>query len=312
MAQPNISYDNVQPQDTYWYGDNRYENLTDDELVECFKPHEWEQICKSEEEMLKALRELGNRYAKEQGIDEMPSMVKETDPSLCGGYYAVGNVIKINLEVAAENPIGAMDTVAHEENHAFQIQCIKQENGKYTEGERALLKAQNEAYIRNGPEYWSQSLEADSNNAGLRFVLQHKDKFLNFPEFDTYIKERSSYYHNVVDCYEESPESITLSEYVQILKAQSWGGITQEEADNARKCLQEGNNSIRLEGIELRDQVREIQYKLEQQNAYQQDDGLDFLNHENEEAAEEQQNVQEETIEVLNVEENQTTNEYGM
>ena len=115
----------------------------------------------------------------------------------------------------------------------------------------------------------------------------------------------------MVDCYEESPEKITLSEYGQILKAYSLGEITQEEAENARNCLQEGHNFIRTEGVTLRNQVREIQYELDMQKQYQQDDGLDFLEDKN--IQEEQTEcVQEEAIEVLNLEENQMSNGYTM
>ena len=313
MSRWNISYDDVASHSPQSYSDSSYENMFDDELMECFQPETWNKICEDEKEMLAVLQELGNRYAQDHGIWNMPVIEKETNSSLYGGYVERKNTITINLGEAKKNPLEVLDTVAHEENHAFQCQCITNNQGGYTEEERALLKAQNApgVYINKGSGYLSQSLEADSNNAGLQFVLQHKDKFEHLPEFETYINGRSDYYHEVVDCYEESPEKITLSEYGQILKAYSMGKITQEEAEKARNCLQEGYNFIRTEGATLRDQVREIQYELDMQKQYQQDDGLDFL----EEGNIQEENTecaQEEAIEVLNLEENQMSNGYTM
>ena len=313
MSQWDVSFDDVVSDAPQSYSDSGYESLSDDELLECFQPETWNKICENEKEMLDVLQELGNRYAQDHGIWNLPAIEKETNPNLYGGYAERQNVITINLEQAKKNPLEVLDTVAHEENHAFQCQCITRNQGGYTEEERALLKAQNASgvYIDKGPGYLSQSLEADSNNAGLQFVLQHKERFEQLPEFEAYINGRADYYHEVVDCYEESPEKITLSEYGQILKAYSLGEITQEEAENARNCLQEGHNFIRTEGVTLRNQVREIQYELDMQKQYQQDDGLDFLEDKN--IQEEQTEcVQEEAIEVLNLEENQMSNGYTM
>lgn len=313
MSQWDVSFDDVVSYSPQSYSGSRYESLSDDELLECFQPEAWNKICEDEKEMLDVLQELGNRYAQDHGIWNTPAIEKETDPNLYGGYAERQNIITINLEQAKKNPMEVLDTVAHEENHAFQCQCITRNQGGYTEEERALLKAQNApgVYIDQGPGYLSQSLEADSNNAGLQFVLQHKERYEHLPEFETYINGRADYYHEVADCYEESPEKITLSEYGQILKAYSLGKITQEEAENARNCLQEGHNFIRTEGATLRNQVREIQYELDMQKQYQQDDGLDFLEDGN--IQEEQtERVQEEAIEVLNLEEHQMSNGYTM
>ena len=89
--------------------------------MECFQPETWNKICEDEKKMLSVLQELGNRYAQDHGIWKMPVIEKETNPSLYGGYVERKNTITINLEEAKKNPLEVLDTVAHEENHAFSV-----------------------------------------------------------------------------------------------------------------------------------------------------------------------------------------------
>ena len=79
------------------------------------------------------------------------------------------------------------------------------------------------------------------------------------------------------DEYEDEPEKVRMSEYLQVLKAYLSGKLTVDEAEDAKRCLQT-KNSIRMETEYLRGQLQEIKQDMEVQNEVQKlEDGLDFL-----------------------------------
>ena len=83
--------------------------------------------------------------------------------------------------------------------------------------------------------------------------------------------------------------------------------MTVDEAEDAKRCLQT-KNSIRMETEYLRGQLQEIKQDMEVQNEVQKlEDGLDFLEEETGSA----EDIQE-TVEVLEVQENEAVNEYSM
>ena len=86
MSRWNISYDDVASHSPQSYSDSSYENMFDDELMECFQPETWNKICEDEKEMLAVLQELGNRYAQDHGIWNMPVIEKETKSAGSSGY----------------------------------------------------------------------------------------------------------------------------------------------------------------------------------------------------------------------------------
>ena len=109
------------------------------------------------------------------------------------------------------------------------------------------------------------------------------------------------------DEYEDEPEKVRMSEYLQVLKAYSSGKLTVDEAEDAKRCLQT-KNSIQMETEYLRGQLQEIKQDMEVQNEVQKlEDGLDFLEEETGSA----EDIQE-TVEVLEVQENEAVNEYSM
>lgn len=302
-----LDYSNVNPELSQ---DTKYADLSEEELIDCFQPEAWKEICRDEREMLRVLQEVGNRYAEGHGIEERPVIERVSDPKVYGSYSYGRNVITINLDEAKKNPMEALDTVVHEENHALQYQCMdygSDTTTSFTKEEIALLKAETEAYVNDEPRYHRQSLEVDSNNAGLRFVLYCKDRFINTPEFEEYINKRDEFYQLLGDEYEDEPEKVRMSEYLQVLKAYSSGKLTVDEAEDAKRCLQT-KNSIRMETEYLRGQLQEIKQDMEVQNEVQKlEDGLDFL----EEEIGSAEDIQE-TVEVLEVQENEAVNEYSM
>ncbi len=287
-----------------------YADLSDDELINCFKPRLWDEICKDDKKMLEVMQELGDRYADMHGIKDKPIVIKEEDERLLGGYIEGANIITVNLTEAKRNSIEVLDTIAHEENHALQYQCKREHDGStagYSEGELAVLKAESAEYEKEGLRYLFQSLETDSNNAGLRFTLHYKDKFINEEEFESYLQKRANVYHQIADRYAEEPDIIKQSEYGQILKAYSQKKISAEEAECARKCLVEGNSFIRVESDYLREQVKKIQNEIARKRIQEKDDGLGFLD---ETCTGKNVERSQEEIEVLITEKQEIQNEY--
>ena len=287
-----------------------YADMSDDELINCFKPHSWSEICKDDQRMLEVMQELGDRYADMHGIKDKPIVIKEEDERLLGGYIEGANIITVNLTEAKRNSIEVIDTIAHEENHALQYQCKREHDGSaagYSEGELAVLKAESAEYEKEGLRYLFQSLETDSNNAGLRFTLHYKDKFINEEEFESYLQKRANVYHQIADRYAEEPDIIKQSEYGQILKAYSQKKISAEEAECARKCLVEGNSFIRVESDYLGGQVKKIQNEIARKRAQEVDDGLGFLD---ETCTGRNVERPQEEIEFLRMEKQEIQNEY--
>ncbi|MEI3182546.1 MAG: hypothetical protein V8S98_03905 [Lachnospiraceae bacterium] len=70
MSRWNISYDDVASHSPQPYSDSSYENMFDDELMECFQPETWNKICEDEKEMLAGSRNLETvmRRIMESGI----------------------------------------------------------------------------------------------------------------------------------------------------------------------------------------------------------------------------------------------------
>ena len=134
-----------------------------------FAPENWSSL--TEQEKLGLLQELGNSYAESVNIYNPPTFVSETDPALYGGYNYGTNVVSVNLDLC-DNPYEAMDTVIHEEKHAIHGQAVDL-NSQYSNGERALIKAQiGPAYYSSGDGYNVQNIEMDSNNVAAEFVIR--------------------------------------------------------------------------------------------------------------------------------------------
>lgn len=259
--------------------ENPYMYMSQDELMRQFQSGTWDKISK--EQKLELLEEVGSRYAAYIGVYEKPAFGEEANPCLYGGYCKGVNVVMINLS-HAENPYQTLDTVAHEVNHAYQIQCIRLgDNTKYSEQELALLKAEDATYIQDGEGYSRQSLEVDSNNAGFRYVMQYKELFLEDKAFQDYLNNRREYFNSINQDYDIFRENCNISEYRQILGAYTTGHISDDEMLLAEDCILEGNNSIRAECRDAFQQAQEAWNELKAENSKEDlslSDGLEFLN----------------------------------
>ena len=241
------------------------------ELLEMFQPETWNQM--DDDEKIDLLAEMGKVYSEEHGIENVPRFEQELDSSLYGGYDELTNTVSVNLD-ACKNPLEALDTVAHEVNHAYQKQSIDQENGRYSEKERALLKAENGIYITSGKGYDRQSYEQDSNNAGVKYVLESKENFSGKAAFQDYLHGREEHFNKVTNDYLENYHQQCASEISQVEKAYLFGYISQEEREQAISCIVDRENSIKTEMLSMQETVQ----KLHQEVAMNKECQMDLKN----------------------------------
>ncbi len=236
--------------------DRKYSGWSKEDLLDQFDSRNWNGL--SEEDKIYLLTEMGKVYAEERGIKNAPCIVLECEQRY-GGYSGWKNQISINLGKCS-NSYEALDTLIHEENHAYQKQCIEENQG-YTDGERALLKAENGiAYRQDGEAYYRQSLEIDSNNAGIKYLLEEQQRYQKDPAYAEYMSGRVMFYNVVTGDYTNNPQLSNDSEQMQILEAFSRGELNADEKQLAEICLENGNNSIKQEAISLSEQSKQVLY----------------------------------------------------
>lgn len=207
---------------------------------EIFLSENWHRL--SDKEKLDTLQEFSDSHAKSIGISNPPTVVSlHTDnKSDYGAYVGTTNRIKVNL-LNCENPYEAMDTIVHENNHAYQTQCIENNNGKYSDEERTLMAAQMKHYYNSGDEYFVQAIELDSCNAGADYVLKHNDVYKKDPNYFSYLSDRKAEFESVGELLKEKTKFCNDSEMKQLDQAFFFGEISGTEYDKASAYI--GENS---------------------------------------------------------------------
>jgi hypothetical protein len=121
-----------------------HENVDRLSDIESLYPENWNRIPTDTkdgiEERLEALRECDRRIAEFEGRPETkiqwagdrnsPEFAQERDSSYGwkGGYHAESNTIYVSSEVLLDdNPYDAINTLCHEEHHAYQAYALKNE-----------------------------------------------------------------------------------------------------------------------------------------------------------------------------------------
>ena len=187
----NIIYPDRKPLHTV----DEYQKMSESELMNQYKTDIWTNL--EEIEKICLVKETGDRYADQLGIINKPTIEKEYDNNYYGSFCHSRNEITFNYETNS-NPMRALDTIAHEENHAFQYQCMM-DRSVYTDKELELLEKEASNYTDVGTAYDKQVMEIDSNNAGLEYVLQNKDAFIRDESFLPYIDERIDHFERISD-----------------------------------------------------------------------------------------------------------------
>lgn len=223
--------------------------------MEKFRSESWNRM--SAGERISLLQQFGDEYAHSIGLDELPRIVRSHDSEVYGMHCYEANTIGINLENCS-NPYKAMETVVHEENHAFQNQCVAQNYG-YTDGELALLKAQTDSaiYYGTGDEYRTQNIELDSNNVSTNYVLNQKECYQNDPAYYEYLDMREAHYSEVNELLENNV-MCNISENNQVMEAYEAGLLSDAERGDALAYIGE-NCRTRQESIDILDSVQEAQ-----------------------------------------------------
>lgn len=233
---------------------NRFSASSEEELLEQYKSKNWNQL--DAQSRLNLMHETVAAYCQKTGIKNVPDIMEEYSSDLYGSYAAHFNTIYVNLE-HCQNPYEALDTIIHETNHAYQEQCIREDTG-YTQEERALLKAENgKAYQDNGLAYERQSLETDSNNAGIKVLLSEQARYEKDPLFAEYISRRAEYFEKITADYTQNTEASRNSERSQVKKAYEGYEISAEEYQNAKNYLQDTQDNIKKEAVKLEANIQE-------------------------------------------------------
>lgn len=233
---------------------NRFFASSEEELLEQYKSKNWNAL--DEQDRLHLMHETVAVYCQKTGIKNVPDIMKEHSSDLYGSYSAHFNTIYVNLE-HCKNPYEALDTIIHETNHAYQEQCIREDSG-YGQEERALLKAENgKAYQDSGLAYERQSLETDSNNAGIKVLLSEQARYEKDPLFAEYISGRAEYFEKITADYTKNTEASRNSERSQVKKAYEGYEISAEEYQNAKNYLQDTQDNIKKEAVKLEANIQE-------------------------------------------------------
>lgn len=232
---------------------NRFSTYSEEDLLEQYKNKVWKEL--DSQSRLDLMHETIATYCKKNGIKSVPNILEERSSSLYGSYSAYSNTVYINLELC-NNPYEALDTIIHETNHAYQEQCIKENTG-YTQEERALLKAENgEAYQKEGLAYERQSLETDSNNAGIKILLSEQARYEKDPLFAEYMSKRVQYFGKIAADYTQNTEASRNSERLQLKKAYEECEISAEEYQYAANYLQDSKDNIKKESVKLETSIQ--------------------------------------------------------
>ncbi len=200
-----------------------YASYSEDELLDNFKTENWTSL--DSDQRIAVLQEMENRRAAEQGrpIEKIHPL---NEPNYYGYYSSEDKGIYVDIENFG--PYQALDTYIHESNHARQEHC--QNADPYTQ---AIFDVQNipGIYHGDGPAYDMQSLEQDSNNQALRFMLDQKERFGEDPSYQEYIQNRAEHFENVNHFMDNHPGYQQLVEQEQVKNAYMWNSISGEEHD---------------------------------------------------------------------------------
>lgn len=238
---------------------NPYSGKSKEELLEMYQPKVWETL--EDHEKMSLLEATGKIYSDEKGVQNAPFFEQELNDGLYGGYNGGTNTVTVNLK-NCDNPFEALDTVAHEVTHAYQAESIQKVSGSYTEKELALLKAENGwAYESSGLAYDRQTLEQDSNNAGIRYVLALKERFQGNASFQDYLHTREEHFQKNVEDYLNNYHENCLSEMRQVEKAYRYGEITDEERTQALSCIIDRENSVKADMLNLQEEIQKAHHE---------------------------------------------------
>ncbi len=233
--------DSPQPESTQ---EESHAKSYDEVGIEAFRSDNWKQM--DDDEKIESLQQLSDENSAEIGLSNPPTVVQGSEGY--GSYDHSTNTIEVNL-TECSNPYEAVDTVIHEDNHAYQYEAVEStlKNGsRYSEGETAVLSAERPGagYISDGEEYDLQSIELDSNNAGFQYVTDHCSGMTDDPAYFDYVNGRDNHFQ-YVNAGLSNTDAVNAQETGQVNDAYRSGAISEAEANQANEAIVYGNTSFR-------------------------------------------------------------------
>ena len=213
--------------------------------MEAFRSDNWEKM--DDDEKIESMQQLSDEYSAEIGLSNPPTVVPETGNNY-GGYVESSNQVKVNIENCS-NPYEAVDTVIHEDTHAYQAEAINSEllnESRYSDADLAVLKSQNGcAYANAGLGYDVQSLEMDANSTAFQYVSEHCSGMENDPSYFEYISGRDQHFQYVNSSLSEKVDEVNALETAQADKAYISGETSEEEWKLSTQTIKDGNTTFR-------------------------------------------------------------------
>ncbi len=214
--------------------------------MEAFRSDNWNKM--DDDEKLESMQQLSDEYSAQIGLSNPPTVVPETNANNYGGYVESTNEVKVNLDNCS-NPYEAVDTVIHEDTHAYQAEAINSEllsESRYSEADLAVLKSQNySAYANSGMGYDTQALELDANSTAFQYVSANCSGMNDDPAYFEYITNRDAHFQDVNSNLNNKTKEVNALETEQANTAFTNLETTEEEWNLATKTIQEGNTTFR-------------------------------------------------------------------
>ena len=213
--------------------------------MDAFTSENWEKM--DDDEKIESMQQLSDEYSAEIGLSNPPTVVPETGNNY-GGYVESSNQVKVNLEKCS-NPYEAVDTVIHEDTHAYQAEAINSEllsDSRYSDADLAVLKSQNySAYANDGLGYDVQSLEMDANSTAFQYVSEHCSYMKDDPAYFQYLSDRDQHFQYVNSSLSDKVDEVNALETAQVNKAYYNGETSVEERELATQTIKDGNTTFR-------------------------------------------------------------------
>ena len=225
--------------------------------MEAFRSDNWDNM--EDGEKLESLQQLSDEYCAEIGISDPPTVVPVANTDYYGVYVENTNQLEVDLGNCT-NPYEAVDTVIHEDTHAYQTEAINSElsdESRYSDGELAVLKSENGTGYASAPErgdpeydskllsYDSQSLELDANSTAFQYVSEHCSDMKDDPAYFEYITYRDEHFQRVNSGLNNKTAEVNASETAQINEAFIEQETSEEEWNLASQTVQAGNTTFR-------------------------------------------------------------------
>ena len=245
----------------------RFSGATNDQLLDSFRSSNWNQLAS--DDRIAVVQELENRAAVLQGR-EPARVVPMNDFRYYGSYDDSTNQMKVNVDQNV-SPYEVLDTFVHENNHAYQAECIKNDTG-YDEFTRHMMAAESARdqngnlynYYGSSPAYDRQLNEMDSNNAAARFLIGQSERYGDDPAYREYLEDRIEHFEQVNSDLDANPEAVKQQQMDQLDRAHAMGDLSDEQYESAMDHVENDHlNRPDYDSHQIEEELRGLEERLE-------------------------------------------------